>query len=898
MAIPILGNRRARKAAEMQAAIDDAIEKALSPATGIPQLTSVGGATYGVPNASSPFNQTGGSQGSQPLPRPDGAFNSLFGPGTPLYPDALDPLGTSGRADPRRDQYRVTENLEIGQYGPPWALLRSIASDVDIVSRCIELIQDAVTGMEWSWGFSRQIINQIRLEHNEPNSAKATAIAREKYGEELARVQKFWERPDERMGYTFTNWLSLAIWAHLVYDGIVCYPSYNMKGDLHSLSLMDTSTFKILRDNKGFLPQPPAPAYQQILYGFPRAEFQTESTEDKGKPSKQWRSDQLAYFIRRPRLNTLYGFSAVSECINYATLYQQRQDWMHAEWSHGSTPKGVIKTTGTEGWTPEQFAYFQQATNDQWSGQTQRRQQVMVLRPGMEWEQLKDFAELYTNQLDEWLVMQIGSKFGVPQQQLGIPMRSYLHSGAQNETSMDLADKFAIDSLVNFLVDCINNLTRRFMGVGPEISINATSGNSDNSDFSRAQADASDVNNGIRTRNEVRAERGVPLISDPEADVLAITAGNAWIALPGQLEYQRMAEMALEDGTIPAAAPNASTPDSRATITEGKAPGTPAGDDAETTTRSVGHIGPGDMATTIPKQSSAPANSSDSGSYSEKGLDAAAEDAGNAGAAAKELASFGKWAKTHLGKSSGRDFQFKYQGSVRGEQLNAAVRSGDFSLVKATMEATDSRVMAAGICVRAADSGRVLLLQRALDDTDKASGTWEWPGGCLEDGESAAEAAVREWQEETGVNLPDGEMIANWACPVGTYETFLWEVPSESDVPLNVGTDGRVHANPDDPDHAETLAWFNVADLPGNPALRDEMQMNPWHTIATQPIPTEPTTKSLDRYAHIPEDVKRLQGRDAYPDDQVELVTLDYFGRPQVSVKPGDRVIVERHTPA
>ncbi len=83
-------------------------------------------------------------------------------------------------------------------------------------------------------------------------------------------------------------------------------------------------------------------------------------------------------------------------------------------------------------------------------------------------------------------------------------------------------------------------------------------------------------------------------------------------------------------------------------------------------------------------------------------------------------------------------------------------------------------------------------------------------------------------------------MIANWVCPIGTYETFLWEVPTESDVPLNVDDSGRIHMNPDDPDHSETLAWFDVTDLPGNSALRDEMQMNPWHTIATRPVPTEP----------------------------------------------------------
>ena len=921
MAIPILGKRRDRRQAELVASIADALaEKSLSPAlASAAAMSGVSGATYPVPNPSSPFNQTGGSYGADPLPRPDGAFTSLFGPGYPLFPDSLDPLGPTGRAEPRRYQYRVTENIQIGQYGAPWTTLRQIASEVDVVSRCIELVQDAICGMEWSWGFSRQVIDQIHLENDEPNSAKATAIARVKYGEELARVQKFWERPDERMGYTFTQWLSLAIWAHLVFDGIVAYPGYTLGGDLHSVSLLDTSTIKILLDNQGFVPRPPAPAYQQILWGFPRGEFQAENPDDEGKIPNAYRSDQLAYYIRRPRLHTVYGFSAVEECINYATLYQQRQEWMHAEWSHGSTPKGVIKTTGTEGWTPEQFAYFQQITNDQWSGQTQRRQQVMVLRPGMEWDQLKDFAELYNNDLDEWLVMQIGAKFGVPQSQLGIPMVLHnLGSGAQNVSQMDLADKFSIDSLVNFLVDCINDLSRRFMGVGPEITISATSGNGDSSDYQRAQADASDVNNGIRTRNEVRAERGVPLISDPEADVLAVTAGNAVIFLPGQLAYQEEAERALENGGSSTESPNVATPSDMASISgNDNAPAAPKSksNNAETTNRAVGHITPGtDMVTHGTDRKAKPANretgapqpGADSGSY-HKGIDDGSGDDGPVGGESsaeggsadevrKELAAFSKWARSHVGKKYTRPFQFQYQGSVRGRELNSVVLTGDYELVKAAIAADNARVTAAGICVRAADSGRVLLLQRAPDDTDPNQGTWEWPGGHSEGDESSAEAAVREWQEETGINLPDGEMIAQWVCPIGTYETFLWEVPSESDVHLNVGEDGRVHGNPDDPDgdNPETLAWFDVADLPGNSALRDVMQMNPWHTIATKPIPTEPTMKSLDRYAHIPEDQKNLFGRDGYPDTQVELITLDYFGRPNVKMESGDRLIVER----
>lgn len=826
MAVPILGKRRERRDAATAAAIEAAVGKALSPSIAH-AATVQSGATYGI-NTSDPFTQSGGyGQSYQGLPRTADDFGSLFGPGSPLNPAPLDAIGSSGRTPPRRYQYRVTENVNLLDREVPWTMLRDIASKVDVVSRCLELVQDAVGGMEWSFGFSQQIINQIRLENNEPNSAKATAIAREKYGDELTRVQKFWERPDERMGYTFTQWMALATWAQQVYDGIAVFPSYTLGGDLHSLSLLDTSTIKILLDNQGFIPQPPAPAYQQVLFGFPRGEFQAEDTDSLGNIPNAYMNDQLAYYVRRPRLHTVYGFSVVEECINYATMYQERQEWMHAEWSSGSTPKGVIETTGTDGWTPEQFAYFQQATNDQWSGQTQRRQQVMVMRPGMKWTQLKDFAELYNSQLDEWLVMQIGAKFGVPQQQLGIPMRSYLHSGAQNETSMDLTDKFALNSLVNFMIDCINDLTRRFMGVGPEITITATSGNSDNSDYQRAQADASDVNNGIRTRNEVRAERGTPLISDPEADALSVTAGNAVIFLPGQLAYQERSEQAIEDGQTAGATPNVSTPNDHAETTAlppGANPNAqPApkskSKTAETTNRAVGHISTTANSTNIPKQPNGPAaNDSATGSYHEK-----------------ELSAFLKFAKSRVNKSTYRDFEFQHVDERTATLLNDAVRFGDMDQVRSVISAIKSTdPIAAGLCVMAQSSLRVLMLQRALDDTDPNAGDWEFPGGTIETGETPYDAACREWMEETGCELPDGDCTNEWTSPNGIYTLYTYTIESEDEVGINPAPSARAILSADDPDNdgTETVAWWSIEDLAGNPALRSEVALVPFQDIA------------------------------------------------------------------
>lgn len=143
---------------------------------------------------------------------------------------------------------------------------------------------------------------------------------------------------------------------------------------------------------------------------------------------------------------------------------------------------------------------------------------------------------------------------------------------------------------------------------------------------------------------------------------------------------------------------------------------------------------------------------------------------------------------------------------------------------QAEMQSEAGELVAAGIAVVAADSGRVLLLQRAVDPADPASGLWEFPGGCLEPGETGQEAAVREWCEEVGCDLPDGEFVGSWTSPNGVYQGFVYVIPSESDVPVNMDADDRQVLNPDDPDgdYAEVVAWWDPEHLPDMPALRPE----------------------------------------------------------------------------
>lgn len=139
-----------------------------------------------------------------------------------------------------------------------------------------------------------------------------------------------------------------------------------------------------------------------------------------------------------------------------------------------------------------------------------------------------------------------------------------------------------------------------------------------------------------------------------------------------------------------------------------------------------------------------------------------------------------------------------------------------------------------GLCLKAADTGRVLMLQRCLDsgEKDEAAGKWEWPGGHHEEDDATSlHAAIREWTEEVGQPFPTGGYVAHtWLSPDGVYAGHVVVIPEEKSVVLH---EGRVEENPDDPDseYCEQVAWWDPDDAKDNPALRRECRDNPWDEI-------------------------------------------------------------------
>jgi 8-oxo-dGTP pyrophosphatase MutT (NUDIX family) len=154
-----------------------------------------------------------------------------------------------------------------------------------------------------------------------------------------------------------------------------------------------------------------------------------------------------------------------------------------------------------------------------------------------------------------------------------------------------------------------------------------------------------------------------------------------------------------------------------------------------------------------------------------------------------------------------------------------------------------------GIALKAHDTGRVLMLQRGLDDeNDPAAGTWEFPGGHHEDGDATSlHAGIREWQEEIGQEFPTNGVVKHvWTSPNGVYQGHVVVIPSEKDLSMKYG---RVVPNPDDPkgDSHEQAAWWDPEHARKIPNLRPEVKKDtPWKEIGKASLDTAKAASAWD----------------------------------------------------
>jgi len=524
------------------------------------QGTPYSGAGYATTTAANPSTMSWPSAGSggqgllqtpgrqaSPLPRPAMDFGSQLGPAAPFLPAPLDPVfEDSGRALPRLWEYPVAWNLDLNQRTAPWNVLRSMADQIDIIHRCIEIKISEITKLEWSFSVEDSTIGEIMAEQN-CSHAKAAKIARDRYDEDIATLRQFWENPYPQLGRSFTEWMTEFLWQHFVFDGTPIYPRYNLGKNVIGFEIIDAPTIKVLLDNRGAVPAPPAPAFQQVLWGFPRGEYQATPDNDGeffNAPGKynEYMRDQLAYFVRNRRTWSPYGYSCVEEAIPSATLYLERQQWMKAEYQEGVAPIAFFETDSDE-MDITRLAAFERVFNDRLAGSTAERHRMKVLPRGFKPIFAPTIDERYKNEYDNFLILRIATIFGVAPSTLGIVPRSGLGGSGERAGEAQQALTTSQKPLESFIVETINTLSRRFLGTDKNITF-AFDDDDDNPTTMQTKASAYQVSleSGQMTLNDVRGELGYPLYDMPESDEPFILAGNQVQFLNGLLAIDQSGE--------------------------------------------------------------------------------------------------------------------------------------------------------------------------------------------------------------------------------------------------------------------------------------------------------------------------------------------------------------------
>ena len=540
--------RRKDKTLEMAKAIVAELEKGAN----VGPYANVG---YAQSAAQMTQNMTPGTQiqvagEAVAMPRPGGGFGAILGPSAPLLPAPLDPtLDESGRAVPRKYEYQISQNINITQTLVPYQVLKALVEQCDIIHRCVEIRVSEISKMDWSFTLSNSAITEIMQEEN-CSHAKAAKIGRERYGEEIARLSDFWENPYVATDRSMVEWMTEALWQVFTFDQLCIYPRYSIGSKLDAkagdkvypigFDVIDAPTIKILLDNRGDIPHPPLPAFQQILWGFPRGEF-TASPDTEAQNlysgagrSGQFITDQMFVSVKNRRTWTVYGYSPVEQAIPAATLYLNRQRWMNAEYQEGVSPKTWMKSNSME-YDPVKMAALERVLNDKLAGSTAERHRVKLLPDGFEPVAMPSEDEKYKAEYDEFIIKRIASCFGVSPTALGVLPRSGLGGSGEHKGQQDAVDAVSQRPMEAYVVEFINALSRRFLGMSKAVTFNLNDESNSADEAAKASAFKTALESGQMTLNDVRGDLGLPLYDMAEADEPFIVTSQGPQFLKGSL---------------------------------------------------------------------------------------------------------------------------------------------------------------------------------------------------------------------------------------------------------------------------------------------------------------------------------------------------------------------------
>ena len=449
-----------------------------------------------------------------------------MGPGVPLPAQPLDPA-RRGVSMPRRWQYPVGTNLSVTPGSTKlvdFRTLRMLAKVYDIARRCIEIRRQEVASMRW------EITPRDPEQKLEPDRQKA--------------LTAFFEYPDRINGRRWDGWIKTLLEEVFVVDALAIYPHPTWlpgKGangsDLFALEILDGTTIKPLLDIRGARPMPPLPAYQQILYGIPRAEMLADSTslDLAGAPMAQddvlikpyFAGDELYYEIYNPSSDSPYGFSNIEQIIVNVNLALKRQQYWTSYFTEGTLPAGLVEVP--EEWDPKQWHEAEETWNSMLAGDMAWKHRVKF-SPGP-FTQLRPLVGEGTGVVlfDEWLAKITCIGFDVTPTELGLDPKSGLGGTGWSEQQENVLYRKSLRPITGW-IEVINNEVLATWLKSPDLIFRFLFDEIEDA-VKKAQQFQIEFQNATKTSNEHRGELGLPPSNEPNANELIVVTRQGPVLL-------------------------------------------------------------------------------------------------------------------------------------------------------------------------------------------------------------------------------------------------------------------------------------------------------------------------------------------------------------------------------
>ena len=722
--------------------------------------------TYGT---NIPASFTAGEQASQMTP------SNAFSPGTPVGP--YDGYSRTPRAHNFVTGYNIATRPRTHER-VAFDTLKGLIDSYDVAQMCIWHRIDSIRSLDWS------------------------LVAKNGYGGDVSDAIEIGmhvlKRPDRDL--PFSSWLSAWLYDILAYDAGTLYRLRNKRGDVVGLMNVDGTSIAPLLDYWGRTPRavrPGAPepeAYVQYVNGLPW-DWLTVS--------------DLIYQPFRKRPNSPYGLAPMETILLNANTDLRFQSYFLQRFTDGNIPEAFA--AAPEEWSPDQIEQFQEYWDTAMYGDQAAKHQIKWMPGGsaIAWSNEKDFTDSFSL----FLMRKTAAAFHVVPADLGFTESVNRSSG---ESQADVQHRVGDLPLLRHITGILTAFLQEDLGLPLEFLFDLGEEQADR--LEQAQADKIYMELGVIGGSELRAERYG--LNEPAGQTMP---RFVFTSHAGPIPLSSLYAVAGKvDPATGAPDPGAPLPHTVFTGAEGVVPVPPAkGEPLAEQIYGLDAMPPAPPPQPVtqaePVEKDGAPTSGITAETGITGYDLVSDDEEEQDReelAKAEIAAFRRFAKARRRRGTWTDFVFEHVDALHGRRLNQTGR--------AAVRKEQGEVAVAGLAVRAADTGRVLMLQRCLDPEDPAGGCWEFPGGHLEGDESPLQGAWREWAEETGTIPPPGVQTGTWASSNGIYQGIVWTVDSESMVPVRGDRD---ISNPDDPDgdSIEAIAWMDPAHLAGNPAVRPEL---------------------------------------------------------------------------